>query len=551
MYEYLLNNVIKILRQKNYSYTEIKELLNSIFNIISEPLGIGRIDLNIIFKENIYSKKSLIEKKQYNISEQYSNNKITINNKLSYGKCDIVIYPKTELSEEQKQAIDNIFYIICKTISNCKLKEMIEETPFYDQVTGALNTNGINREFKKLKEKGIEKEYSVIFFNIKKFKEVNKKLKGFDNGNIALISILNTISKYISNEEILGRLGGDNFLLYVKNENLTKTLEYLKRIELPVSIGKEIMIIPIECYIGYSKIDNNYKTSPQECANTAMSIAKKNNISIICYNDELDQKLKRRKRILAEFEKALETDNIVPFYQPKIDITTATLYGSESLVRWFLNSKEQLSPGEFIPILEEYNLIKELDFYMLEKVCKHISLQLQNGIQPVPVSVNFSRYNLLDEYFEQRIINIINKYNINHSLIEIEITESGLINNIERINYFVTKMHSEGFKISIDDYGTGYSSLKLLEKTNFDIVKMDKTFADDIGTQNGDIVFTHTIEMLKSLGKSTICEGIETQEQIEFLKNIGIKYVQGYYYDRPLPEQEYIKRLTKGNYYKK
>lgn len=286
----------------------------------------------------------------------------------------------------------------------------------------------------------------------------------------------------------------------------------------------------------------------KKCDNINDLIAKINNANVVKPDGELKEKIELFELIQRKFFADLKDEKIVPYYQPKVDIKNNTICSSEALSRWFINVGEILMPNKFIPVLEQYGYICELDFYILNKVCKDIKEQIQKGLEPVTISINFSRYHFIDKKedfsFINRIINTIFNYDIDTKYIEIEFTEAGMLENYIMINKFVEILHLYGIKVSIDDYGKGYSSLELLLQVPFDIIKMDKSFIDKYNTENGRIILSSTIDMMKKLGKIVVCEGIENEDQINYLKNINCDVVQGYYYDKPLPKEEYEKRLV-------
>ena len=279
-----------------------------------------------------------------------------------------------------------------------------------------------------------------------------------------------------------------------------------------------------------------------------------NNVNIVKLDDELKEKLELAKSIQKNFFTDLQDEKIVPYYQPKVDINNNTMCSAEALSRWIIDAGELLLPNKFIPVLEQFGYVCELDFYMLNKVCKDIKELLEKGLEPVTVSVNFSRYHIIshkgDFSFIKRIIDTIFSYDIDTKYIEIEFTEAGLLEDYTIINKFVEILHLYGIKVSIDDYGKGYSSLELLSQVPFDIIKMDKSFVDKYNTENGRIILSSTIDMMKKLGKVVVCEGIENEDQIDYLKSINCDIVQGYYYDKPLPKEDYEKRLVYKKYSK-
>lgn len=441
-------------------------------------------------------------------------------------------------------------------LSRSRLEKVIEETPYIDSLVGYYNTAGINRFLSMKKAQNELDKYTTVFFNIADCKSINKLCGGLKNGNIAMIEYANTINSYLDEDEIIGRHGGDNFSLIIKKEHRDEILDKLKSVPISITIDGKQVDMEIKSIIGFYNIKKDDTViETMENSNTAMQLAKKTkNVQILKYNEEVKNKVEVRRTIKEEFPTALEENRIVPYFQPKVDLISNQLTGAEVLTRWISPDKQIILPSIFISALETEDMICNLDFYILDKTCEIIKKQIDNGMIPVPVSVNFSRYHFLNKKYDgeskfiDRIINTISKNKIDPKYIEVEFTESGRVDDYRQLINYVNRLHKEGINVSIDDYGTGYSSLKLLEQVDFDTIKMDKSFADRIGTASGDIIFTSTTDMIKKLGKRIVCEGVETQKQIDFLRDINCNIVQGYYFDKPLPEKEYVKRLTNKKY---
>ena len=232
------------------------------------------------------------------------------------------------------------------------------------------------------------------------------------------------------------------------------------------------------------------------------------------------------------------------YYQPKVNILDQSLCGCEALVRWIRNGFI-VSPMEFIPVLEQEGTICTLDFYVLERVCETIRSWMDKGIEPVRISVNFSRSHLRNEGLSQRIFALIDKYKVDPNYLEIELTEMSGYDNYEKLEQFIKEMKSKGVHISIDDFGTGYSSLNLLTDLEVDTVKLDRSYSVrlDKETEKTKVLIHNIVNMVHELGYSVIAEGVEKEEQADFLREIGCSMVQGYLYDKPLPLEEFEKRL--------
>ena len=241
----------------------------------------------------------------------------------------------------------------------------------------------------------------------------------------------------------------------------------------------------------------------------------------------------------------LKNGEFLVYYQPKVNIENNTLCGCEALVRWMHNG-ELIPPGKFISILEENGNISALDFYVFRRVCSDIAEWNRKGITPVRVSSNFSKVHLKDPDFADKIIEIIDEYGIDPKYVEVELTESSAYDDFASLAEFVNVMKSKGIFTSMDDFGTGYSSLSMLRDLDVDVIKIDKSFIDDLDRENNPNkkMIGTIVRMIHDLEREVICEGIETKEQVEFLKQIHCFAAQGYLYDTPLPHDEFEKRLN-------
>lgn len=260
------------------------------------------------------------------------------------------------------------------------------------------------------------------------------------------------------------------------------------------------------------------------------------------YDEKLENKLVKEDNIEKNMENALLNGEFKVYYQPKIYAKDEKLYGAEALVRWFHDGK-MISPGEFIPLFEKNRFILKLDLYIFEQVCKDMKKwKIEFGFEPI-VSVNISRQHFIDKDFLEKYLLIISKYGVNPNNIDLEITESAAIDEGIDIINIMERIKKIGFLISIDDFGTGYSSLSMLQDMPIDILKIDKSFVDKINANNS--LVDYIINISKELKLVTIAEGVETEEQKEYLKSKGCDIIQGYYYSKPLSQKEFEEYFSK------
>ncbi|WP_236879340.1 putative bifunctional diguanylate cyclase/phosphodiesterase [Clostridioides difficile] len=244
--------------------------------------------------------------------------------------------------------------------------------------------------------------------------------------------------------------------------------------------------------------------------------------------------------------KALEKGEFIVYYQPKYSLGDVNeIEGAEALIRW--NSPEFgfISPIDFIPLFEKNGFIVNIDMFVFEEVCKTLNKWINKGYTPVPISVNMSRVHLYRDNFIENITDLISKYNISPEFIELELTESVVFDNLNILIDIMKKIKEIGFLISMDDFGSGYSSLNLLKDLSFDILKLDRGFLiETTDTKRGKIIISKIVEMAKAIDIKVICEGVETYEQVEFLKEIGCDKVQGYLFAKPMVLDEFEKHLN-------
>lgn len=237
------------------------------------------------------------------------------------------------------------------------------------------------------------------------------------------------------------------------------------------------------------------------------------------------------------------------YYQPKVDANTNKICGAEALVRW-MHEGRLIPPVQFIPQLEREGSVCRLDYYVLEETCRFIRKRLDEGKKVPCISVNFSRRHLEEDYLVKKIVNVIDKYGIDHGYIEIELTESEDFQNYEIMSEIVDGLRSEGIATSIDDFGTGYSSLNMIKKVDLNVIKIDKSFipmeTEYPGKETDMVMFVSIVDLVRKLGKKTIAEGVETKEQLRYLRQVGCDIVQGYVFDKPMPESEFEVRLEQG-----
>ena len=259
-----------------------------------------------------------------------------------------------------------------------------------------------------------------------------------------------------------------------------------------------------------------------------------------------DKDGKLQRKILEErLKKGIKNNEFVIYLQPKFYTNTGKLAGAEALIRWNRDGK-LVMPNIFIPLFEKYELITVLDTYVLENICRLQQQWRKQEYNIVPISVNESRLHLYNENHINDLIDLVNKYNVQPNTIELEMTETTVVHNVELAKEAEKNVHKLGFIVSMDDFGTGYSSFSMLKNINIDVLKMDKSFFDDVlESIRGKIIIEAIIEMSHKLNIKVVAEGIETKEQVEYLKNIKCDMIQGYYFERPIKVEKFEEKYMK------
>lgn len=460
----------------------------------------------------------------------------------------------TEAERDQIRFLAESVYMLC---GYARREELLRLTAMTDRLTGVMNMTGIIQYGHQLRQMGWLRNYVGMFFNLKNFKYINQTV-GQASGDLVLTRYCRAVQAQLQPDERMGRPGGDNFVLIVRRENAGRILGLLAEVPLTISVNGNVHTFQISANVGAYEIQpDDTIESTLDRATIALNTIRYSGYAgdQLWYEPGMQEKMMREKRISQLFSMALRNGEFRVYYQPKVALETRKLCGSEALCRWYHDDRI-VPPMDFIPVLEKDGTVCDLDFYMFEQVCRDIRDWLDRGIDPVRVSINFSQKHLHDEDLAQKIIGIMQKYNINSRYIEVELTEMSGNKNHDAMLAFLGQMHDHGICTSIDDFGTGYSSLNMLREFQMDIIKLDKSFLDRITADNNDykmdeIVVENIIRMAQSLNLEIISEGVETCRQADFLKSVHCDMAQGYLFDKPLPHDEFEMRLLGNRFYPK
>lgn len=410
----------------------------------------------------------------------------------------------------------------------------------HDTLTNAWNLNKFTETLQERVK--IEEPKALITLDIKNFKFINTEY-GYQYGNKILMSMTQILHMFIESSDCFARVDADTFVLLLFYHDLNalkqRLVSLMQKIErCTISYDEEARII---CMMGVYLINDTSKTlsAMMDCANTARkSIKNAHQSSYAFFNQEIEAINIREHHLTQIMKQSLQNKEFVVYYQPKINIHTKLCIGLEALVRWKRSETEIIPPNDFIPLFERNGFITEIDLFVLETVCIQIREWLKEGRTPMPVAVNISRVHLEHPDIVSQIVHMCEKYDIPPKLVELEITESAFLENEVTAIQKAKELKTAGFLLSMDDFGTGFSSLNLLKELPVDVLKLDKAFFMKIIDEREKIILTNIVHMAQQLNMTVISEGIETKRQVAFLKEIGCSIAQGYYYSRPYPMEQ-------------
>ena len=389
-------------------------------------------------------------------------------------------------------------------------------------------------------------KFALVQFDIKRFKLINENY-GEDAGTEMLQFISRQLSNFCGKQQIGARMSGDVFVLLTPYEDKDGLLSVISELQRCL---KNFRQYSYEFVFGIYLIEDRSVSvrTMCDCAAMARQSIKKNALeSVAFYNKNMQKAIKERKFVESHMKKALDNNEFIIYLQPKFSISSGEAIGYEALVRWQSPEKGMIYPDGFIPLFEENGFITKLDAYVWECACMVLRDWIDRHFTPLPISVNVSRANLDDESFLDVLDGLIDKYRLPKHLLELEITES--IENDATLR-MTEKIKEHGFVLLMDDFGSGYSSLNTLQDTRFDVLKLDREFfSTHMSNERGKKIIMHTISMSKDVGLGLIAEGVETDDQAQFLENCGCDTAQGYLYAKPMPVQEaekYLKNTLLG-----
>lgn len=428
-----------------------------------------------------------------------------------------------------------------------KKKKQMRTLLYVDELTGGHTFAKFKEEIEKQMKNAEDIKKAFIEMDIDDFKLVNE-LFGYEEGDKLLRYLWRVLSDSCKGGEIVARRLADRFTLFLnyqeKEEIEKRVISMMEKIR-QCRIGRETeyMLQPVFGIYYVEKSGENAEDM-LTYATLAHNLAKKErDCFYVIYNDEIRGNMLQKKQLSDQMEHAYRHHHFVVYYQPKYEAETKKLAGAEALIRWRKSDGTMVSPGQFIPLAEETGFICKLDKYVFHEVCLAQKRFIEKGLKVVPISVNLSRRHLDNPEFINEYKAILDETQIPIECIQLEITESAMFEKQDQFISIIKRLHELGFVILMDDFGTGYSSLMMLKQIPIDVMKLDKTFVDDYNDIRGEQIIRCVMQMAQKLEIEITAEGVETEEQYVFLRGIGCDTIQGYYFAKPMPEEEYKKRM--------
>lgn len=415
----------------------------------------------------------------------------------------------------------------------------------YDELTGLYTRSAF-----KHKVDSVTQPYAILYFDIWHFKAINDTY-GSAGGDLLLVHISDVLKLHLHNESngFAERIVADRFAVLVYTDKV-----YIE--QFTMNLVKEIkdydLNFNIVCNVGIylNEPEKNLSANAKvDRALTAQEIIKGSYTKTFnYYTEKLTENLVNEQSLTSDMLSALDNNQFVLYYQPQYSHITGKIVGAEALVRWAHPDLGFISPNQFIPVFEKNNFITTLDMYVFEQACKFIRNCMNQGIPVVPISTNFSRYDVIEPEFVEKLEECRGLYNVPVEKIRIEITETAVIEGSSYISSVVKKLQEHGYVVEMDDFGSGYSSLNVLKDINFDIIKLDMRFmSNKEKSERGSIILSSVVGMSAKLQMAIIAEGVETESQADFLRDIGCEIIQGFFYSKPIPEIDFIEKLKKSN----
>ena len=465
--------------------------------------------------------------------------------------------PFTDLERERVTLIENVLMSI---FSRRRLQAVVERMTFWDD-DGYRNLRFFMSSLGRLSRAGRLAGMVAFRVNLKGYALVNQQV-GRAAADAVMKDYYRQMLEAVGPEGLVCRLGGDNFVLLCPADRADATVDCLQGRTIAFRTGRPGEAsdgqvaqdrVNVTAVAGAYAIPEDFKNcTPDDVMDRIMStfqVAKSGREGdILFYSEALIREKERIMRVQQGFQQALRDETFLVYYQPKVNINSLELIGAEALCRWQRDG-QLIPPGDFVPVLERGTDICRLDFYMLDHVCQDIRRWLDQNMPVVKISVNLSRRHMMDPDLLEHIIGIVDRHNVPHEYIEIELTETTTDVEFKDLKRVVSGLQKAGIHTSVDDFGVGYSSLNLIKEIPWNVLKLDRSLLPDReNMKRGSQMYRHIVSMAREIGLECVAEGVETSEQMDILREYGCDIVQGFYFDKPLPVADFEKRMIWRTY---
>lgn len=431
----------------------------------------------------------------------------------------------------------SVIVMVCRDISEIIMSER-------DTLTGLYNSNGFHKRVDRWISENPGRKFRFQRYDIDRFSDING-IYGYDIGNKLLTDFANYMKRYNTADSFSAHLNADHFVRFCADDAVSVEECYNNFSD--CFTGYDLHM-PIKMHMGVYDLcetDCDTYTMSYKALLALQSIKGNLTRKIAYYEKGMMAVEKEQQELLSDIQTALDEEQFEIWFQPQLDFAKGKIIGAEALIRWNHPTKGMISPAVFIPLLEKSDCIGRVDRFVVEKVCAYINKwRGVFGGNSIPVSVNLSRMDIYRTDLCERLIGILGEYNVPTEAVHLEITESAYMDNAGMFLNTLSGLRKAGFKVEMDDFGSGYSSLNSLKDIDIDKLKLDMKFlSDSDNSRKGKIIISAVISMAEKLGLPVIAEGVETKEQAEMLSDFGCDQMQGYYFSRPIPAEEYEKLL--------
>ncbi|MEZ5529961.1 MAG: EAL domain-containing protein [Porticoccaceae bacterium] len=437
---------------------------------------------------------------------------------------------------------------VARLIQANKVEKHVKQLAYHDPLTGLPNRTHLMQQLRLMLNRAQleEKQVAILFLDLDRFKMINDTL-GHDAGDLLLKAVSERIRRCVRSQDFIARLGGDEFTVVLEGVTDLETVSKIAAkicdaLSQPFVFLQQKMFVTTSIGISVFPQDGQDIGALMKHADSAMFRAKEQRNNYCFYVEGMEDEIARRMEIERELRHAVDADELVLFYQPKIDVASGELMGVEALIRWQHPRHGFISPDMFIPMAEETGLINQVSDWVMHTACRQLKQWQHQGYQ-LQMAVNLSGKDVQLEGFKEKMQKVVESYQIPPKVLELEITEGTLMENPEEMEAELNALREIGLTLAIDDFGSGFSSLNYLKRLPVDVLKIDRMFIRDLETDESDkAIVSGIVALAKSMGLKTVAEGVENEEQYQLLQGLGCDICQGYYFSKPLSQDDFEKK---------